>query len=508
MTLCSADAAALKHLEDPLLGQTLAGKYRIEKLIKTGGMGAVYRGKHVLMDKTVAIKVLRPSLAGDDVVVARFSREAKAASRISHPHAVNVTDFGEAENGVVFLIMEYLDGRTLKEIIQADGAFSLDRTVEVVRQVTGALDAAHGQGVVHRDLKSDNIMLVRHDGQEWAKVLDFGIAKIQQTAGSRDEEITQANLVVGTPQYMSPEQCSQTGPLDARSDLYSLGIIIYEMLAGRVPFTGESPTVIMMKQVQDPPPSVLSARADLPASIDEVIKRALAKQPVDRFQSAGDLYTALSKAAAETGEAARAVPAKAADTVANAPVNPTITHPLVTDEADEVTLVRPRPEPPAYQRRHAEPAPARFSPWRIMVPAAIALVAVFLVVFFLTRNPAPADQTQGQPLLTADPNSQPVQPSGTPTGQSETDIRSVTVPTPTPASTRPANENAQVPAKVVGDFGANGNSNSGQGNRNTSPPSETPAPKPTADDPPPPPKPAPTAKPAERPAPSPPATNP
>lgn len=512
MTLCSADAAALKRLEDPLLGQTLAGKYRVEKLIKTGGMGAVYRGKHVLMDKTVAIKVLRPSLAVDNVVVARFSREAKAASRISHPHAVNVTDFGEAENGVVFLIMEYLDGRTLKEIIQAEGAFSLDRTVEIVRQVTGALEAAHGQGVVHRDLKSDNIMLVRHNGEEWAKVLDFGIAKIQQTEGSRDVEITQANLVVGTPQYMSPEQCSQTGPLDPRSDLYSLGIIIYEMLAGRVPFTGESPTVIMMKQVQDPPPSVLSARADLPASVDEVIKRALAKQPLDRFQSAGDLYAALAKAAAEEGEAAPAVPAKVLDTVANAPVNPTITHPIATDDADEVTLVHPRHESPAYQRQHPEPIPARFSPWRIMVPAAIALVAVFAVVFFLTRNPAPTDQTPGQPLLTADPNSQPVQPSGTPTGQSETDIGSVTVPTPTPASTSPPNQNAnsgsEVPAKVIGDFGGNGNSNSGQGNRNTSPPSETPAPKPTADDPPPPPKPAPTAKPAEKPAPSPPATNP
>src|SRR6266545_3979713 len=142
MTLCSAEAAVLQHLEDPLLGQTLAGKYRIEKLIKTGGMGSVYRGKHVLMDKTVAIKVLRPSLAGDDAVVARFSREAKAASKISHPHAVSVTDFGEAENGIVFLVMEYLDGRTLKEIIRNEGPISLERVVEIIRQVAGALDAA------------------------------------------------------------------------------------------------------------------------------------------------------------------------------------------------------------------------------------------------------------------------------------------------------------------------------------------------------------------------------
>ena len=193
MTLCSADAAALKRMDDPLIGRTLAGKYKIERLIKHGGMGSVYRGKHVLMDKTVAIKVLRASLAMDDAVVARFSREAKAASKISHPHAVSVTDFGEAENGVVFLVMEYLDGRTLKEVIASDGAFSLARTIEIVRQVAGALDAAHGQGVVHRDLKSENIMLVSHNGSEWAKVLDFGIAKIQQPEGKRDVEITEAN---------------------------------------------------------------------------------------------------------------------------------------------------------------------------------------------------------------------------------------------------------------------------------------------------------------------------
>src|SRR5437762_7061239 len=218
MTLCSADAAVLKRLEDPLIGQTLADKYRIEKLIKTGGMGSVYRGKHVLMDKTVAIKVLRPSLAGDDAVVARFSREAKAASRISHPHAVSVTDFGESENGIVFLVMEYLEGRTLKDLIRSEGPMPLDRAVEIVRQVSGALDAAHQQGVIHRDLKSDNIMLSQTNGGDWAKVLDFGIAKIQQAEGARDVDITAANLVIGTPQYMSPEQCSQSGPIDARSD--------------------------------------------------------------------------------------------------------------------------------------------------------------------------------------------------------------------------------------------------------------------------------------------------
>src|SRR5437899_3213753 len=314
MTLCSADASVLQNADDPLLGRTLAGKYRIDRLIKRGGMGAVYRGKHVLMDKTVAIKVLRPSLAVDDAVVARFSREAKAASRISHPHAVSVTDFGEAENGVVFLVMEYLDGRTLKEIIKSEGPMAIARVVEIVRQVAGALDAAHGQGVVDRDLKSDKLMLSQTTGADWAKVLDFGIAKIQLPESFVDADITAPNLVVGTPQYMSPEQCSQAGSIDARSDIYSLGVIVYEMLAGHVPFTGESPTVIMMKQVQDRPPSILATRTDLPAGIDQAIAKALAKQPADRFQTAGEFSETLSRAS-EAGVALAGASIPVADTV-------------------------------------------------------------------------------------------------------------------------------------------------------------------------------------------------
>src|SRR5258705_13350354 len=167
-TLCPADGVALEKTDDDLLGQVLAGKYRIDERLSGRGMGTDYRGTHVLMDKTVAIKVLLPSLAADEKIVARFSREARAASKISHPHAVSVTDFGEAENGVVFLVMEYLDGRTLKDIIKSEGPMALDRAVEIVRQVSGALDAAHQQGVIHRDLKSENIMLSQTNDGDWA----------------------------------------------------------------------------------------------------------------------------------------------------------------------------------------------------------------------------------------------------------------------------------------------------------------------------------------------------
>jgi serine/threonine-protein kinase len=498
-TLCPIDASVLERTGDPLVGQTLAGKYRIEKLIKRGGMGAVYEGKHVLMDKTVAIKVLHPALALDDDVVRRFSREAKAASRISHPHAVSVTDFGESENGVVFLVMEYLNGRTLKEVIKSEGPMKLGRVVEIVRQVSGALDAAHEQGVVHRDLKSDNIMLSQTNGGDWAKVLDFGIAKIQES-GSRDADITAANLVIGTPQYMSPEQCSQSGPIDSRSDIYSLGIILFEMLSAELPFTGESPTVIMMKQVQDPPPSIRDIRPEVPATVAQIILKALAKQPADRFQTAGELSDALSKAAQAIAEPElAAVPA----TVPNVPVLP-------VDDADEATLVRARDEATAVRPREVAPveAPvAAVQPWRIMVPAAIVLVAVFALVFFLTRG---ASQNQSananvQPGLLADPNSQPVQQVGTPTGESEVNIQpqpsaSPRTLTENANSNNSANANARVqstPATVNGNFGSNSNRNSNLGE------APTPSPRVRLDTAPPPPKIIPSVKPAAKPTASP-----
>lgn len=504
--LCPIDAGVLEHAQDPLLGQTLAGKYLVEELIKHGGMGSVYVGKHVLMDKTVAIKVLRTSLAADNDVVARFSREAKAASRINHPHAVSVTDFGEDENGVVFLVMEYLHGRTLKEVIKAEGPMAIDRALEIVRQVAGALDVAHQQGVVHRDLKSDNIMLSRTNGDEWAKVLDFGIAKIQQPAGGRDIDITAPNLVIGTPQYMSPEQCSQSAPLDARSDIYSLGIIVYEMLAGHVPFTGESPTVIMMKQVQDQPPPIKEARPDLPEGLEKAVTKALAKQPADRFQTAGGFAEALLTAMSKPVEAAAAVAVPT--TVPNAPVAPmpsdeiTEVHP---GDDDEATVVRPRAAPtpiePAPIRREpvAEP-PATVNPWRIMIPAAIALVAVFGLVYWLTRGSTSAPTSNAnvsQPGVVPDPNSQPVQAVGTPTGEGERNIQSQAMATPTPR-TVDANANAgeKLPPSVVnGNFGANDNGNSAGRSRNSNQrESPTPRPKPTMDEEPPPPKATPSVK--------------
>jgi serine/threonine protein kinase len=503
-TLCPADGVALETSQDSLIGQTLAGKYRIDARLSAGGMGTVYRGTHVLMDKTVAIKVLRPSLAADEKIVARFSREARAASRISHPNALSVTDFGEDENGIVFLVMEYLSGKTLKQVLRDEGPMSLARTVEIMRQVGDALQAAHSQNVVHRDLKSDNIMLLGTTSGDHAKVLDFGIAKINEPEGEFDTGLTAPNLVIGTPQYMSPEQCSQDSEIDARSDIYSFGVILYEMLVGHVPFTGDSPTMVMMKHLQEPVPSVLDERQDIPAAVARVVARAMAKLPGNRYQSVNELLEDLTIAAGMT--------VLKLDTAATSSLT-------TTDDQDEITVVRPRVEPYVAPRHApvtvpvAPPAlPASrsgFNPIKILIPSAAALLVVFAVIFAFTRNSETPTNTNAnvQPGLIPDPNSQPVQPTQPPTGKGEEGIPAGGVITPTANANVNPNANAEISPAPVEEItpAANSNANTNvnaNGNTNKKVPA---LPEPTRavtpDNSPPPP--AETKSPAVKPSPSP-----
>lgn len=426
-TLCPNDGVALETTDDALIGAILAGKYRIDARLNEGGMGSVYRGTHVMMDKTVAVKVLRPSLAADEKIVARFSREARAASRISHPNAISVTDIGEDENGVVFLVMEYLSGKTLKQVIRDEGPLPLPRIVEITRQVGDALTAAHAQGVVHRDLKSDNIMLLDTTTVgDHAKVLDFGIAKINEPDGEFDGGLTAPNLVIGTPQYMSPEQCSQDSEIDHRTDIYSLGVILYEMLVGHVPFSGDSATIVMMKHLQEPVPSVLEERNDVAPAIGRVVARAMAKVPGNRYQTIPELIEDLTIA---SGMIVPVPVAPVANTASTTGGNPA--------DQDEVTVVRPRqqspaqvvPQYPSGQRRAPVTVPVQpvaassggFNPWKILVPSAVALLVVFAAIYAFTKDSTPASTNTNQPTqtLAADPNSQPVQPAQPPTGKAE-----------------------------------------------------------------------------------------
>lgn len=505
-TLCPADGIALERDGDSLLGTTLAGKYRIDERLNEGGMGTVYRGTHVLMDKTVAVKVLRPSLAADEKIVARFSREARAASRISHPNALSVTDFGEDDSGHVFLVMEFLSGKTLKQLIRDEGPLPLARVVEITRQIGDALNAAHCQGVVHRDLKSDNIMLLDTVTGDHAKVLDFGIAKINEPDGAIDTNLTAPNLVIGTPQYMSPEQCSQDSEIDARSDIYSFGVILYEMLVGHVPFSGDSPTMVMMKHLQEPVPSVLEERSDLPASVARVVARAMAKVPRNRYQNVAELVEDLTIASGMTIH--RLGPVTTAETPA-----------IKTDEVDEVTMVRMREEPPPPPRREPVMVPVQeslpppraassFNPLKIVIPAAIALAVAFTVIFLFTRNSPAIDANTNQqtPTLAADPNSQPVQPAAPPTGKPEEGLPSGGATNPPQANVN-ANANAAPSPEEIEEespeANANENSNSNSNSNRKAPalpeptrsvvPETAPSPVPSATKPPE--KPSPTATP-------------
>ncbi len=448
-TLCPVDGTILERSTDELLGQTLAGKYRIEEYINAGGMASVYRATHVLMDKRVAVKILHASLAADDTTVARFTREAKAASRISHPHALNVTDFGESDNGVVYLVMEYLDGRTLKQVINEESPLALTRISEITRQVCDALDAAHAEGVVHRDLKSDNIMLGEvgtfHD---WVKVLDFGIAKIQEPLGTPDANLTAPNIVIGTPHYMSPEQCAQSATIDYHTDIYSFGIILFEMLTGHVPFTGDSATAVMMQHLQEPAPSILNERPDLPPAINKIVERALAKQPENRFESAGKLAEAFAVAVAEIVEIERADAQTAivASSVNDESATPTdsnaVSRLTVQMNDDDATLLQ-QPAPvdaivtpaervaAAYAYAAASEQAVRATsgiPWRFVVP--VALIILIAVGLYATGNlPLGGNANTASPATTntaplkADPQSQPVTPStATASGESERNL--------------------------------------------------------------------------------------
>ena len=279
-------------MSDKFIGQTLAEKYRIGELWRESGLGNIYHGKHFQMDKPVTVKILSPALAVDEKIVKRFSDEARTVSHISHPNILNVTDFGTDADGAVYIVSEESEGETLKEAIKREGKFTPERAVRVARQIASALSAAHSVGVVHKNLTSENILLNHTvNNAELVKVLEFGANSADENEAF-DEESAPRSL-----EYRSPEQCSDSAEVDERSDIYAAGVILYEMLAGEVPFTAEKPTDLMLKHAQEPPAPLVAFRADLPEELEPVVLRALAKTPEMRYQTADEFADELNKIA-------------------------------------------------------------------------------------------------------------------------------------------------------------------------------------------------------------------
>jgi serine/threonine-protein kinase len=280
-----------------LIGSTISDRYLIERLLGEGGMGAVYQAEHTLMRKRMAIKVLHPEMTRLPEVVARFEREAMAAAHIDHPHVVTATDFGKLEDGSFFLALEFVEGASLREVI-AKGRLELGRSLHIARQMAGALQRAHTLKIVHRDLKPENVMLVDRDGDsDFVKVLDFGIAKVQMgelgtndRAGPEQNVLTQAGMVYGTPEYMAPEQALGQS-VDARADLYALGVIMYEMLTGHRPFEAESKVALLGMQVTAPVPAMIVKCADcnVPVEVEVLVGRLLAKEAAERIGDAREV---------------------------------------------------------------------------------------------------------------------------------------------------------------------------------------------------------------------------
>jgi serine/threonine-protein kinase len=287
-----------------LIGTTISDRYKIERLLGEGGMGAVYQAEHTLMRKRMAIKVLHPEMTRLPEVVQRFEREAMAAAHIDHPHVVAATDFGKLQDGAFFLALEFVEGKSLREVI-ALGRLELGRALHIGRQIAAALSRAHQLKIVHRDLKPENVMLVVRDGDpDFVKVLDFGIAKVQigeLTAGNPNQSgpgqalLTQAGMVYGTPEYMAPEQALGQ-PVDARADLYALGCIMYEMLCGVRPFDAESKVALLGMQVTAPVPAMATKAPDanIPPEVEALVKRLLAKEATERLGDARELIEGIT----------------------------------------------------------------------------------------------------------------------------------------------------------------------------------------------------------------------
>jgi serine/threonine protein kinase len=400
---------------DPTLGRTIAGKFVIQRRLGAGAMGVVYLARQVALDKAVAIKVLHRELSVDESFTERFRREAWAASRLDHPNSIRVFDFGQEPDGLLYLAMEYVEGRDLFAFLSDHAPLPRESIVDLLSQVLAALAVAHELGVLHRDLKPENIMIVRGKGDEGqpidvVKVCDFGIAKIVETSLQRSGEDarrhTTKGLVVGTPEYMSPEQ-ARGETLDGRSDLYSVGVILYELLTGRIPFEGDSPLSIVLKHVGELPAPPSSLAPNIDRRLEAVCMKVLEKRPSDRFSSAREMRLALRSALGASPAPPPPVSLSLrafADTVAEPPVH----------DRNKPTLEGLTP------LQSTEPS-KRPRPWLVTTVLTVAVGAVLLVISRGGTRPPPspnvptASQTTTAAAARVDPEPRAAEVSSPPT---------------------------------------------------------------------------------------------
>jgi serine/threonine-protein kinase len=301
---------------DPLIGRTLNDRYRIIEQIGSGGMGRVYKAAQAPLDRMVALKVLGAGHDRDPNFYKRFFLEASVTAKLTHPNTITLYDYGRTEDGVFFIAMEFLAGRTLSQAMQADGPLAQERVIHIAQQICRSLREAHALGIIHRDLKPANVMLLRqHDDHDFVKVLDFGLVKFF-SGETADADITNAGTFMGSPHYIAPEQARNQSP-DQRCDIYSLGVLLYHMLTGRVPFTAPAPVEIILKHLHDAPvpPRELRPDLDIAPELQEIVLRCMAKGPGDRFQTMDELLARLKAVRAQlTGTSPAGSPLPQTDT--------------------------------------------------------------------------------------------------------------------------------------------------------------------------------------------------
>ncbi len=378
------DAPDYDPATDALIGQVIDGRYKVASVLGEGGMGTVYEVRHVTLDRRFALKVLRRDVAQDKELTARFIQEAKAAASIGHPNIVAVSDFGELdldpEGGrgrVPYFVMEHLTGLTLAELLRADKTLEPRRAARILLQCASALEAAHAAGVLHRDLKPDNVFLTESAGREFVKVLDFGVAKM---AGAG--KLTRAGMVFGTPHYMSPEQAAGE-PVDRRGDIYALGVILYECFAGKVPFEADTYMGVLTKHMFAQPTPIEWAAPDPRAlgALGPIAMRCLAKKPDDRYATMAEVAQAIELALGDPEAAAAAA--------------------LGSVPPSSLRLREPNAPPPA--RDTPPPLPLSPSPLRIaaVLGGVLALAVLGAVAWRALSGPASARSEAGASLAAA-----------------------------------------------------------------------------------------------------------